>query len=147
MVGGECRAQSCMLCSPDVDDRDVAEALTKIGRNFLRLLLSPQAIAIFRVVVAESARFPELGRIFFDSGPNQVRENLADYLRKAAGRGQLVVEDPYRAAEHLIGMLQAPVHFRVLFGIKDHFTQGEVEQVVSDAIFAFLRAYVPCRQG
>jgi len=146
MVSGECRAQSRMLTSPDVADRDVAEALAEIGRNFLGLLLSPPAIAIHRVVVAESARFPELGRIFFNSGPNQMRENLAGYLRKAAERGQLVVEDSYRAAEHLIGMLQTPVHLRVLFGIKDHFTQGEVEKVVSDAISAFLRAYVPCPQ-
>jgi len=146
MVSGECRAQSRMLCAPDLDDRTLPEALAEIGRNFLALLLSRQAIAIFRVVVAESARFPELGRIFFDSGPNQVRENLADYLQKAAGRGQLVIENPYRAAEHLIGMLQTPVHLRVLFGIKDHFTQCEVEQVVADAISAFLRAYLPRQQ-
>src|SRR3954464_9652902 len=33
MVSGECRAQSRMLTSPDVADRDVAEALAEIGRN------------------------------------------------------------------------------------------------------------------
>ena len=147
MVSGECRTQSRMLCAPDLDDHTLPEALAEIGRNFLGLLLSRQAIAVFRIVVAESTRFPELGRIFFDSGPNQMRESLADYLQKAAGRGQLVIEDSYRAAEHLIGMLQTPVHMRVLFGIKDHFTQGEVEQVVADAISAFLRAYLPRQQG
>src|SRR3954462_5389281 len=67
MVSNECRAQSRLLLAPDADDRELTEALREIGRNYVALLLSPPAVAIFRVVVAETARFPDLGRIFFES--------------------------------------------------------------------------------
>jgi TetR/AcrR family transcriptional repressor of mexJK operon len=143
MVSHECRAQSRLLSAPDADDRDMTEALGEIGRNFLALLLSGPAIAIFRVVVAETARFPDLGRIFFNSGPNQMRATLSAFLAKAAERGRLDIKDPWRAAEHLIGMFQTPVHLCVLFGVKERFTEDEIDKVVKDAVEAFLRAYLP----
>jgi TetR/AcrR family transcriptional regulator, mexJK operon transcriptional repressor len=142
-VSHACRAQSRLLSAPDADDLELAEALSEIGRNFLSLILSPQAIAIFRVVIGETARFPDLGRIFFESGLNQMRATLSAFLGKAAECGRLDIEEPLRAAEHLIGMLQTPVHLHVLFGVKNGFTEEEVNKVVKDAVETFLRAYLP----
>lgn len=144
IVSHECRTQQSLLWAPGVEEKAVDDALREIGRNFLDLLLSAPAVAIFRVVVAESTRFPDLGRIFFNSGPNQMRQSLGSYLAKTAARGRLDIADPWRAAEHFIGMLQTPVHFSVLFGLKDHFARDEVDRIVSDAVEAFLRAYLPC---
>ena len=143
IVSHACRAQSRLLSAPDADDLELTEALSEIGHNFLSLILSPQAIAIFRVVIGETARFPDLGRIFFESGPNQMRATLSAFLAKAAERGRLDIAEPMRAAEHLIGMLQTPVHMHVLFGVKEGFTKDEVDRVVKDAVEAFLRAYLP----
>jgi TetR/AcrR family transcriptional repressor of mexJK operon len=143
IVSHACRAQSRLLSAPDTDDMELTEALSEIGRNFLSLIVSSQAIAIFRVVIGETARFPDLGRIFFESGPNQMRATLSAFLAKAAERGRLDIADPWRAAEHLIGMLQTPVHMHVLFGVKDRFTTEEIDKVVKDAVEAFLRAYLP----
>ena len=143
IVSHACRAQSHLLSTPDADGLELTEALSEIGRNFLSLILSPQAIAIFRVVVGETARFPDLGRIFFESGPNQMRATLSAFLAKAAERGQLDIKEPLRAAEHLIGMLQTPVHLHVLFGVKEGFTKAVVDKVVKDAVETFLRAYLP----
>ena len=143
IVSHACRAQSRLLSAPDTGDMELTEALSEIGRNFLSLIVSSQAIAIFRVVIGETARFPDLGRIFFESGPNQMRATLSAFLAKAAERGRLDIADPWRAAEHLIGMLQTPVHMHVLFGVKSSFTTEEVDKVVKDAVEAFLRAYLP----
>jgi len=143
IVSHACRTQSRLLSAVGSDDLDLTEALSEIGRNFLTLVLSPPAIAIYRVVIGETARFPDLGRIFFESGPNQTRATLSAFLAKAAERGQLDIAEPWRAAEHLIGMLQTPVHLHVLFGVKDSFTKDEVDKVVKDAVEAFLRAYLP----
>jgi TetR/AcrR family transcriptional regulator, mexJK operon transcriptional repressor len=143
IVSHTCRAQSPLLLGPSVDDLELTDALSEIGRNFLSLILSPQAVAIFRVVIGEAVRFPDLGRIFFDSGPNQMRSSLSAFLAKKAARGQLDIEDPMRAAEHLIGMFQTPVHLHVLFGVKEGVAQGDIDKVVKDAVGAFLRAYLP----
>ncbi|WP_158045042.1 TetR/AcrR family transcriptional regulator [Skermanella pratensis] len=143
IVSHECRTQQSLLWAPGVEEKEVEDALREIGRNFLGLILSAPAVAILRVVVAESARFPDLGRIFFNSGPNQMRQSLGSYLATAAAHGRIDTDDPGRAAEHFIGMLQTPVHFSVLFGVKDHFSRDELDRVVTDAVGAFLRAYLP----
>ena len=143
IVSHTCQAQSRMLATPGADDLELTEALSEIGRNFLSLILSPPAVAIFRVVVGETSRFPDLGRIFFESGPNRMRTTLSAFLAKAAARGRLDIGEPMRAAEHLIGMFQTPVHLHVLFGVKEGVAQGDVDKVVKDAVEAFLRAYLP----
>jgi TetR/AcrR family transcriptional regulator, mexJK operon transcriptional repressor len=85
-----------LLSALDAEDMELTEALSEIGRNFLSLILSPQTIAIFRVVIGETARFPDLGRIFCESGPkpNQMRATLSAFLAKAAERGRLDIVEP-----------------------------------------------------
>jgi TetR/AcrR family transcriptional regulator, mexJK operon transcriptional repressor len=143
MVGDECRRQSRRLHAPDVGETDLVEALREIGRNFLELVLSPQAVAIHRVVVGEVARFPELGRIFHRSGPAVVREQLAAYLRGAAERGLLALDDPYRAAEQFIGMVQVPLQMRVMLGLDETPAEADIARVVDTAVAVLIKAYAP----
>src|SRR5687768_4961003 len=51
MISHACRTQSRLLSAPDAEGLELTEALSEIGRNLLSFILSPQAIAIFRVVV------------------------------------------------------------------------------------------------
>src|SRR5580693_595099 len=45
-------------------DAPPAQALTEFGCNYLQHLFSDQSIKLFRVLVAEAPRVPELGRLF-----------------------------------------------------------------------------------
>src|SRR3954462_15259686 len=47
IVSHACRTQSRLLSAVGSDDLDLTEALSEIGRNFLTLVLSPPAIAIY----------------------------------------------------------------------------------------------------
>ncbi len=51
-------------------DGDPAVVLRGIGRRMLRMLLSDVGLAIYRVVIAEAAKFPDLARGFFEAGPS-----------------------------------------------------------------------------
>ena len=67
----------------------------------------PKALAIHRVVMAESVRFPELGRAFYENGPRAVPPGIrcTGWRRRrggAAGR----CADPSRAADQFVGMLR-----------------------------------------
>ncbi len=42
---------------------------THFARTYVGLLLAPISLALYRVVIAESARFPQLGRAVFEAGP------------------------------------------------------------------------------
>ena len=141
IVGTECRRHSQALGAPDIDRLDVRQALSEIGRHFLELVLSAKTRAIYRIVIAEAPRFPELGRIFYASGPAVVLARVADYLRSADACGALTVKDPTLAAEQFIGMLQGPMHLRRLLDLAPEFGDRDPEQVIEAAVETFLSAY------
>src|SRR5258706_7187845 len=94
MVGIECRRMSAVLDAPTFDESDVRAALRQVAARFIEKLMSGQALAIYRIVVAETPRFPELGRIFFEAGPNRLLGRFAEFLRRADERGLLAGAQP-----------------------------------------------------
>ena len=61
-------------------DAPISDVLFAQCRFFVEFLLSDWALEIFRVVTAESGRFPELGRQFYEAGPAAMLRNLAAFL-------------------------------------------------------------------
>lgn len=57
------------------------EALTGIGIETLGLFTAPRFLALYRILVAESHRFPDLARLLWDRCQIRGRELLAAYLR------------------------------------------------------------------
>ncbi len=79
--------------------RPPEEVLPLIGHKLVEYMTSPFGQAIFRTAVAESSRFPEIGKKFYECGPMQVRERISDYLRSAIERNELKINDIELAAE------------------------------------------------
>src|SRR6266404_4634234 len=98
MVGVECRRMSAVIDTPAFDESDIRAALRQIAGQFIDHLMTGRALAIYRIVFAETPRFPELGRIFFETGPDRLLGRVADFLRRAGTRGVLRVPDPRLAA-------------------------------------------------
>ncbi len=116
------------------------EVLTAAARRIVALATSDFGQKIFRVCVAESDRFPELGRAFYESGPLLVRRRLADYLRVAGARGELVVEDVELAADQFAELCKAGIHAKLIFGAAVCGKQ-DLERTVRGAVDMFLARY------
>ena len=52
--------------------QDLAATLARFGRTYLDVLVQPQSLALYRMVIAEGANFPDLARVFYERGPGQV---------------------------------------------------------------------------
>ncbi len=115
--------------------------LTQVGHSFLGFILSDMGQRIFRICVAEADRFPELGRAFYDSGPHKVHLAITGYLRAAAARGELRVEDFELAADQFAELCKADLWTRLVFGIRDGFTKEERLRIVNGAVDTFLARY------
>lgn len=115
--------------------------LTEAARRIVAFLLSDFAQNVFRICVAESDRFPELGHEFYHSGPLLVRERLVDYLACAVERGELVIDDLAFAADQFAALCKATLHEQMIFGIAPCCTPPEVEKVVAGAVEMFLARY------
>ena len=114
----------------------LAEMLLEIGRSILRVLLSPRALSLHRLVVSESPRFPTLGKLFFQMGPSDANGTIAAFLESLAAAEHLFIPNPRAASSIFIHSLISDLHLRALTGGK--VTKPEVEDRVQEAVRIFL---------
>lgn len=115
--------------------------LKQVGHTFLSFIFSDMGQRIFRVCVAESERFPELGRKFYQSGPMKMRNALVGYLRAAMLRGEVQIDDMELAADQFGEMCKADLWPKLIFGLRDSFTEDEIARIVDGAVATFMARY------
>jgi TetR/AcrR family transcriptional repressor of mexJK operon len=121
-------------------------ALFDLGLSLIRMMTRKDAASLFRIVVAEAPRAPKLGAIFYAQGPGATLKRLTQYLRAAAGRGQLHCPEPLRAAKLLLGAVVAQHHLHCLIGQPQAaISDTELRKHVREAVSMFLACYGPER--
>jgi TetR/AcrR family transcriptional regulator, mexJK operon transcriptional repressor len=120
---------------------DPAVVLRGIGQRMLRMLLSDVGLAIYRVVIAEAAKFPDLARAFFEAGPARAIGFMAAWLTEETRRGRLSVPDPTFAAEQFFNLCQTRLVLRRKLEMLPDPPASEIDRVVEASIAMFLRSY------
>lgn len=129
------------------------EALTVAGIELLTIILSVRATHLTRLVVAESKRFPEVARRYWDEGPATAVGHIAAYLRACADAGMLDVPDAHRAAHRFLTLLRGDFHLELLLGLRDTPEPGDVATRAARAVDDFLKLYgqvgraIPAREA
>ena len=118
-----------------------AEVLSQIGVSMFRMLLSETALTMYRMVVAEAEKFPELASAFYAEGPARSVAHLAAYLRGAAAKGTLRLEDPEFAAEQFFALIQTHLCMKRRLRLIAMPLQSELEHVIGQAVRMFLSTY------
>lgn len=121
------------------------DMLRAVARQFMDKLFTRDRLSLYRILMAEVQRFPELGKIFYECGPQVTRQYLADFFSEQNARGHLHVDNPRIAAEQFIGMLNG-CHFRAQLGIEAAPSQEAIDAYVESAVAMVMRAYsVPAK--
>jgi hypothetical protein len=124
------------------EERPIEETLRNFGSALIRLAVSKEQIALVRVVSMESAKFPELGKRFYELGPKRGEEALAAYLTKQAEKGRLSNEDTHQMAQHFMSMITGGrVRWFVLGFVSSPLSKSALRQHLNSAIQVFMRAY------
>ena len=118
---------------------DLIQGLTQFCRRFLEKLSSPEALALWRLVAAESGRNPEVGHIFYERAPKRIEEALTAFLDRHMAIGELRRDDPLRAARVLISLCAGRQN-RLIWGVASAAPES-VEADVAATVDIFLRAY------
>ncbi|QZP09247.1 TetR/AcrR family transcriptional regulator [Caenibius sp. WL] len=134
------RAQLSATLNPE---GDIQPSLRNFCLRLLEKVVSPEAIALHRLIVAEAGRFPELGRIFYERAPRLTTALLADFLDGAMKRGQLRADTPLDAAHFLMQMCVSRSQQQLLFGLTDRVDAVRATADVDRALDLFMRAYAP----
>jgi AcrR family transcriptional regulator len=138
---GECRRQADEAEALIDDSAPVDQVLRLAAERIMAFVLSDFGQKVFRICVAESDRFPGLGHEFYHSGPQVIRDRLADYLQKCVARGALVIDDIPLAAEQFVQLCKADLHERLIFGMSDCCTPMNRKRVVDGAVRMFMASY------
>jgi TetR/AcrR family transcriptional repressor of mexJK operon len=117
IVQGRCGTMMSAISGAETAGCSPEARLSAIARQFLDVLLMPGSLPLYRLVLAEAPRFPELGPIFYRSGPDRVAAAIAAYLEEQGRRGILNVADARLSAEQFLGMVLGHLHIKLLLGI------------------------------
>ena len=128
----------------EVDSTDpVRGQLEAIAHAFLRLITSPEAISLHRVLTASGASSPKLSQLFWEAGPMRMRHSFEEFLRKEVEAGQLDIPDVPRTASQFFALLKGEIHARLLCGCAQSIGAQDIEEHVQATVDLFLRAFAP----
>jgi AcrR family transcriptional regulator len=82
---------------------DLEPMLMEIGRHLLISALAPQAVSLHRIIIAESERRPEFGRLAYTEGRRPAIRAIAAGLRRHASI--LRIDDLEGAAEQFMSLV------------------------------------------
>jgi AcrR family transcriptional regulator len=104
-------------------------------------LCQPEKASALRTVVAIADRMPEIGKVFYETGPAVGIAKLADYLRAQTQAGVLTVEDCELAAAQFMDACKSTLFMPVMFNFREAPALGQITYVVGVAVKTFLAAY------
>ncbi len=127
-----------MLTAGDWADAETLEATLKAAADdILAVALTPEAIALHRLIIAECGRVPELPVMLHQSGATRGVSMIAALLNRAVARGDLPPQDTIFAAEQFMNMLLAGPQRRAL-GLGPPFDRDQIRVWRDNAVSLFL---------
>lgn len=140
-VHAECRSSLAVVFEDVCGNPDPAATLRGIGLRLQRLMFSPEGLTIYRVVLAEAAKFPELAQTFYDAGPAMAIAYLSRWLQAQAAIGCLRVPDPVLAAEQFYALCRTRYGLCRELQLLREPPPGGIETIVDAAVEMFLSHY------
>ena len=138
IMGDMCDLISGTNPNEPIPANEPEQVLKQLGLHIIESVMEPEALDVFRVVLAESPVFPELGKAFWKAGPDVMKGFLVDYLVELDRRGILQINNPELSAFQFMGMIKWPYHMRLLFGAGKPPTKSEIEESLDLAVSTFV---------
>jgi AcrR family transcriptional regulator len=123
---------------------DIEAALPDALLACADLVLDPEVIALQRMILADSDKFPDIPEMFYIKAMRRSVAALAEWLLVQQKRSLIILDDVEAAAGMLLGMLVFQPQRDVMFGHKPPPTRSELELRAKTCSALFLRG---CRRG
>ncbi|HEV2676982.1 MAG TPA: TetR/AcrR family transcriptional regulator [Aliidongia sp.] len=141
--GARSRLREALVTITGNEQIDPAETLRLIGQQFLRFVTTQEVLTLFRAVIGETQRFPELGQTIFQAGSSDMLTLITDSIAQASARGTLRVENPKQAAAQFIALTKSDLHLRCLLEPSFQANEADIQRNVDAAVAVFMSHYGP----
>jgi len=116
----------------------LAEGLRRTAEYMLKVALTPEALALHRMVISEARRFPSLARVLHELGTAAGIERMARHLETRIANGEIRPIDARFAAEQFILMVVSGPRRRAL-GLGTPLSPAGLNEWVDQTITLFLQ--------
>lgn len=137
LVEERCERILSAFGDPEVVDSDVLSALAHIARRYMEVVMAPDAVGFYRLIIAEGVRFPELARTFYQLGPDRTNAHLAGMLSVWRERGLIRLHDPQLAAVQFFDSVSGDLHRRAMAGILSQNRRAAIQRSIDHAVQVF----------
>jgi TetR/AcrR family transcriptional repressor of mexJK operon len=120
---------------------DIRTVLERFIRRLLALLMSDDLIAFYRLVIAESARFPEIGLTAYELGIKRGLDHMERYFAEAMENGELRRANALVAAEQFFDLCAGHMHRKRLFGVVVGTGKDDIAVQARWTVATFLAAF------
>ncbi len=120
------------------NERDIEAALQAALLACADLVLDGEVIAMQRIILAESDKFPDLAEMFYEKAMQRTIGALAVWLDTQRRRGRIALDDSQAAAGMLLGMFVFQPQRAVMFGHRPLPQRGELDARANACAALFL---------
>jgi len=112
------------------DSKPLARTLANEMRAFTSALIDPDALALYRLIVAEGWRFPALAHAFEQSGMRVIRERIANLLEA----GGVPAKSLRPVASEVVALALGDAYQRAVLGIAEEDDAEAFERQIKSAV-------------
>ena len=143
VIEAECDRLLGVVRATEIRSRQLPDVLLALAQAYLKLVLSPDILALFRAVVGEAPRFPALARQFYLVGPHGFNAIVERHLEEAAAAGRVDFSSVglEMAAIHFVNLVRGEAQMQCLTHPGSVPSQAQCDQWASAAVTTFVRAF------
>jgi AcrR family transcriptional regulator len=129
-------AERILAGFPDLDDGiiDVRAALKNIAQRYLEVVMAPDAVALWRLIVAEGPRFPGLAKDVYRVSNERLVARLAKALRTWSARKRIRPLDADHVARQFLAVVRGDLHILALSGLLPDDLKTAIHKNVQEAV-------------
>jgi AcrR family transcriptional regulator len=143
MVQGQCGRVSGGMDRAFCAQQPVEITLRELAEHLFDEVLAPRTLGLFRVVVAQCAFQPELGKLLYEAGPAMGKAKVASYLESQNQAGRIAVSDTQATAQMFFQMVIGHHHHLLLMCAIEPPSKAARAAHLDFAIRSFLKLIAP----
>lgn len=110
---------------------------------FFGLIMSEDAINLYRMMMGEAAQSPDMTKMFFDTGPQRVKNMLDEIFADFKTKGLFKDQDIVKARHTLLSLFTgSELYMKALLNIDNKPSTEEINQFVNETAHFFIRSYL-----
>lgn len=121
--------------------QSLSKRLNTLGFGFSKVSMQPEPLALYRIMIGEATRFPDLAQSIYDEVYTKLLDHVAEVLKKAPKGAGTRFANPLLAAEHFLDHLIGTTFMTVALGVVPPLPDVELKKQVKDKVSLFLKAH------